>query len=58
MADNITRTPALSRPSAIRGRTPGSAAVSIPQQLAQLQTRLDAMPHASQERQQDQGMGY
>jgi hypothetical protein len=27
-------------------------------QLAQLQTRLDALQHASQEHQQDQGMEY
>ena len=58
MADNLTQDARFGQALSDQGPDAGERMPTqgLPQQLAQLQTRLDALQQASQERQQDQGM--
>ena len=60
MADNLTQDARFEQALSDQGPDAGERSLrqGLPQQLAQLQTRLDALQHASQEHQQDQGMEY
>ena len=58
MADNLTPEARVEQALSDRGPDAGERTPGLPEQLVQLQARLDALQQASPHHQQDQGMEY